>query len=67
MRSYETLGHPGRARHCPNMTKRNALGRYIYTAREYTQELANMRGGDIFMGALRGSGDGPALRLPHAD
>lgn len=40
------------ARYCPNMTPRNVLGRHIYTAREYTQEIINMRDGDIFMGAL---------------
>jgi phytoene dehydrogenase-like protein len=40
------------ARYCPNMTRRNVLGRCIYTATEYTQELVNMRGGDIFMGAF---------------
>jgi phytoene dehydrogenase-like protein len=39
-------------RYCPNMTPDNILGRYIYTGREYTQELVNMRGGDIFMGAF---------------
>jgi phytoene dehydrogenase-like protein len=40
------------ARYCPNMTSRNILGRYIYTGREYVQEMVNMRGGDIFMGAF---------------
>jgi phytoene dehydrogenase-like protein len=40
------------ARYCPNMTRRNILGQYAYTAVEYTQELVNMRGGDIFMGAF---------------
>jgi len=40
------------ARYCPNMTGRNILGRYIYTGREYVQEMINMRGGDIFMGAF---------------
>jgi phytoene dehydrogenase-like protein len=40
------------ARYCPNMTSRNILGRYIYTGREYVQEMINMRGGDIFMGAF---------------
>ena len=39
-------------RYCPNMSKDNILGRYIYTGREYTEELVNMRGGDIFMGAF---------------
>ena len=40
------------ARYCPNMTDKNILGRYIYTGREYVQEMTNMRGGDIFMGAF---------------
>jgi len=40
------------ARYCPNMTEKNIIGRYIYTAREYVQELVNMRAGDIFMGAF---------------
>ena len=34
------------------MTEKNILGRYIYTGREYVQEMINMRGGDIFMGAF---------------
>jgi len=40
------------ARYCPNMTTRNILGRHAYTGREYVQEMINMRGGDIFMGAF---------------
>lgn len=40
------------ARVCPNMTSKNIIGRYAYTAKEYTQEMINMRGGDIFMGAF---------------
>ena len=40
------------ARYCPNMTDKNILGRYVYTGREYVQEMINMRGGDIFMGAF---------------
>ena len=40
------------ARYCPNMTSKNILGRYVYTVREYVQEMINMRGGDIFMGAF---------------
>src|SRR5260370_40325439 len=40
------------ARYCPNMTPKNILGRYVYTGREYVQEMINMRGGDIFMGAF---------------
>jgi phytoene dehydrogenase-like protein len=40
------------AKACPNMTADNILGRYVYTGREYVQEMINMRGGDIFMGAF---------------
>jgi phytoene dehydrogenase-like protein len=40
------------ARYCPNMTSKNVLGTYAYTAQEYTQEFPNMRNGDIFMGAF---------------
>ena len=40
------------ARYCPNMTRKNVIGRYAYTAKEYTQEFPNMRHGDIFMGAF---------------
>jgi len=40
------------ARYCPNMTRRNIIGQYVYTAKEYSAELINMRGGDIFMGAF---------------
>lgn len=40
------------ALYCPNMTKEHVLGRFIYTAREYTLDLPNMRHGDILMGAL---------------
>ena len=38
--------------YAPNMGGANVLGTYTYTAYEYTQELINMRRGDIFMGAL---------------
>ena len=34
------------------MTRANVLGQHVYTAREYTLELPNMRHGDIFMGAM---------------
>ena len=34
------------------MTRANIIGRYVYTAREYTLEMSNMRRGDIFMGAF---------------
>jgi phytoene dehydrogenase-like protein len=40
------------ARYCPNMRAENIIGQYVYTAREYTAELVNMRDGDIFMGAF---------------
>ena len=40
------------ARYCPNMTSKNIMAQYAYTGREYVQELVNMRGGDIFMGAF---------------
>ena len=40
------------ARYCPNMTRRNIIAQYVYTAREYSAELINMRRGDIFMGAF---------------
>lgn len=46
-RILETWAH-----YCPNMTRGNILGQYVYTAREYVQEFPNMRQGDIFMGAL---------------
>jgi phytoene dehydrogenase-like protein len=40
------------ARYCPNMTRENIIGSYVYTARDYMRELVNMRDGDIFMGAF---------------
>jgi phytoene dehydrogenase-like protein len=40
------------ARYCPNMTRKNIIAQTAYTGREYVQELVNMRGGDIFMGAF---------------
>jgi phytoene dehydrogenase-like protein len=40
------------ARYCPNMTRRNIIGQFAYTAREYVAEFPNMRNGDIFMGAF---------------
>ncbi len=46
-RIIETFAH-----YCPNMTSKNILARYAYTGREYVQEMINMRGGDIFMGAF---------------
>ena len=40
--------------YAPNMTEANVLGSFTYTAYEYAQHIINMRGGDIFMGALSG-------------
>jgi phytoene dehydrogenase-like protein len=40
------------ARYCPNMTARNIIGKYAYTAREYVKEFPNMQRGDIFMGSF---------------
>jgi phytoene dehydrogenase-like protein len=40
------------AKYCPNMTKKNVIRKYVYTAQEYTREFPNMRNGDIFMGAF---------------
>jgi phytoene dehydrogenase-like protein len=40
------------ARYAPNMTRKNIIGQYIYTGKEYTAEFPQMRGGDIFMGAF---------------
>ena len=40
------------ARYCPNLTRENIIGQYIYTGQRYSRELINMRGGDIFMGAF---------------
>ncbi|MEQ1715978.1 MAG: NAD(P)/FAD-dependent oxidoreductase [Hyphomicrobium sp.] len=43
------------ARYSPNMTKANIIASHVYTAKEYTAEMINMRGGDIFMGAFNAS------------
>lgn len=40
--------------YAPNMGGDNILGSYTYTAYQYAREFVNMRGGDIFMGALSG-------------
>src|SRR5690606_3018135 len=40
--------------YAPNIGGANVLGTYTYTAYEYGREILNMRGGDIFMGALSG-------------
>jgi phytoene dehydrogenase-like protein len=40
------------ARYAPNMTRKNIIGQYVYTGREYTAEFPQMRNGDIFMGAF---------------
>ena len=34
------------------MTRKNVIGKYVYTADEYAVEFPNMRNGDIFMGAF---------------
>lgn len=38
----------------PNLTPENILGRFIWTANDYTRELINMVEGDIFMGSFAG-------------
>lgn len=40
--------------YAPNMGGDNVLGSYTYTAHQYARDIVNMRGGDIFMGALSG-------------
>jgi len=40
------------AKYCPNLTRRNIIGQYVYPAERYAREMINMRGGDIFMGAF---------------
>jgi phytoene dehydrogenase-like protein len=40
------------ARYAPNMTRKNIIAQYVYTAREYMQTFPEMRHGDIFMGAF---------------
>jgi phytoene dehydrogenase-like protein len=40
------------ARYAPNMTRKNIIGRHVYTGREYVADFPQMRGGDIFMGAF---------------
>jgi phytoene dehydrogenase-like protein len=40
------------AEYCPNLTRENIIGQYIYTPERYSREMINMRGGDIFMGAF---------------
>ncbi len=40
------------AKYAPNMTRKNIVAQYVYTAREYTQVFPEMRQGDIFMGAF---------------
>jgi phytoene dehydrogenase-like protein len=41
--------------YAPNMTPDNVLAQKTYTPSDYTQELPNMIGGDIFMGAFSGT------------
>jgi phytoene dehydrogenase-like protein len=38
--------------YAPNMDRDNILKTYTYTAYEYSRDIVNMRGGDIFMGAF---------------
>ena len=40
------------ARYAPNMTRKNIIAQYVYTAQDYTQTFPEMRNGDIFMGAF---------------
>ncbi len=40
------------ARYAPNVSGKNILGKYVYTGREYADEIINMSKGDIFMGAF---------------
>jgi phytoene dehydrogenase-like protein len=40
------------ARYAPNMTSKNIIAKHVYTAKEYSQEMINMRNGDIFMGSF---------------
>jgi phytoene dehydrogenase-like protein len=40
------------SRYASNMTRKNIVGQYVYTAREYVAQFPQMRGGDIFMGAF---------------
>jgi phytoene dehydrogenase-like protein len=40
------------SKYASNMTRRNILGQYVYTPREYVGTFPQMRGGDIFMGAF---------------
>jgi phytoene dehydrogenase-like protein len=40
------------AKYAPNMTRKNVIAQYVYTAREYTGTFPEMRHGDIFMGAF---------------
>ncbi len=40
------------ASYAPNLTRKNIIGKHVYTGREYTQEMVNMVNGDIFMGAF---------------
>jgi phytoene dehydrogenase-like protein len=40
------------AKYAPNLTRKNIIAQYVYTAREYMQTFPEMRNGDIFMGAF---------------
>ena len=56
------------ARYCPNLTRNNIIGQYVYTAKEYTAEMINMRQRRYFHGRVqRRAGDVQPFRLSHAD
>jgi phytoene dehydrogenase-like protein len=40
------------AKYAPNMTRKNIIAQYVYTAQEYSQTFPEMRNGDIFMGSF---------------
>ncbi|MGE0737255.1 MAG: phytoene desaturase family protein [Alphaproteobacteria bacterium] len=40
------------AQYAPNVNRKTILGKYVYTARHYAEEIYNMRSGDIFMGTF---------------
>jgi phytoene dehydrogenase-like protein len=58
-KDYETFKHEFAdkiiekwTQYASNLTRRNIIGRHVYTAREYVAEFPQMRDGDIFMGAF---------------
>lgn len=40
------------SQYAPNMSAKNIIDRYVYTATDYVQEFPNMREGDILIGAF---------------